>query len=110
MNTNNNLAANLNSYRKFRKLSVNQLAKELDIPVSTLRSILNNGNTTLDTVIRISRSTGLGLDALVYSPSFSQELFILQHMENMISWNTTLTTEKKEKIADFMIKMWESLK
>ena len=48
----NNLSKNLKAYQNIRSLSLMEFSKELDIPMSTLKAILKDGNTTLATAIR----------------------------------------------------------
>lgn len=56
---------NLDEIRGINGQSIGELAKIADIPKSTLQSIRHNGNTTIDTAVRISDALGLSLDSLV---------------------------------------------
>ena len=110
MKRNNNLSSILKSYQNLRNISVAEFSKELDIPDSTLRALLKDSNTTLDTAVRISNSLGISLDNLVFDNSFSNKLFILRYMGNIINWHDSFPTDKKEKLASLMADIWEVLK
>lgn len=75
-----------------------EFAEELGIPKSTLRAVMKDGNTTLDTAIRIAESMGTGLDSLVHDRQFSDKQFILRHMELAGAWFAFLPEEKRRKI------------
>ena len=59
-----NLGINLRNLRKARGLSMMELSSELDIPKSTLQSIMDGGQTTLYTAMHISRKLRIPLDTL----------------------------------------------
>jgi len=64
MDRHRNFEKNLNEIRKNKQLSVSEFSKELGIPKSTLRSILKDGQTTLNTALRISEALNIPLDIL----------------------------------------------
>lgn len=109
MNETNHLAQNLRKYKDLRNLTMKELSEELDVPTATLRHIMNDGNTTLHTAIRISRNIGIGLDMLVSDNSFSDKIFIMDQMQRAGSWFAELSPEKKAKSARLMSEMWEVL-
>lgn len=107
METYNYLSQNLKAYQSLHKLSLSEFSKMLDVPKSTLKAILKDGNTTLETVIRISQNLNCSLDMLIYDKSMPDKLFILHHIEQAVDWFTGLNTEAKEAIAHQIIKIWE---
>ena len=107
MKRTNLLSANLRMYRKMKNLTLTEFSQEIDIPKSTLRAVLKDGNTTLDTAMRISAGMKAPLDRLVYDEQFSDRLFILEHMEKSGSWLASFPEEKREKIAKLLAKVWE---
>lgn len=46
--------------------SLSDFARELSIPKSTIQAAMADGNTTLDTLIRIANALGVSLDELVF--------------------------------------------
>lgn len=78
---NNHLAQNFKCHKELRKISMKGFADELDIPVSALRTIMREGHTTLHTAIHISRSLKVSLDRLINNRAFSNNIFILDHMQ-----------------------------
>lgn len=107
MEPHNYLSQNLRAYQKLKKLSLAEFSRELDIPQSTLKSILKDGNTTLETVIRISRRLDSSLDLLVYDRNMPDKLFILHHMEQSGAWFAANPPEAKETMACHMARIWE---
>ncbi len=107
MKTYNYLSQNLKAYQSLHKLSLADFSKMLDVPQSTLKAILKDGNTTLETVIRISRKLNCSLDMLIYDKDMPDKLFILHHMEQAGMWFTGLNDEAKEAIAHQVMKVWE---
>lgn len=105
MNEHNYLAKNLKNYKELKNLSIGKLAEELDISKATLKHIMNDGNTTLHTAIRISKNIGIGLDMLVSDNAFSDKLFIMDHMQRASSWFAQLNSAKKEQMAELISKM-----
>ena len=62
----NNLSKNLKVYQNKLGMTQNEFASYLNIPRSTIQSVMaKNGNTTVDTLIRISASLPFSLDVLV---------------------------------------------
>jgi len=109
METNNYLSQNLKAYQELQKLSLVDFSKELDIPLSTLKAILKDGNTTLETLLRISRKLDCSLDMLVYDKDMPAKSFILQHMERAGGWFAAMEPERQDKIARHMSKIWEAM-
>ena len=103
----NLLSQNLKAYQNFRELSLYEFSRELDIPKSTLRSILKEGNATLDTAIQISKSLGISMDMLVLDKTMPDKLFILKNIEKANNRLSELPVEKKHEIASLMSKIWE---
>lgn len=107
MKEENLLSENLKAYQNARRLSLIEFSKELDIPKSTLRGILKDGNTTLVTAIHISQNLGIGLDTLVYDRKFSDKQFIQKHMEGICIWLDALPDEKRQRIAALLAEIWD---
>lgn len=113
MNYNNNLARNLRSYQTYRNITVSQLAAELEIPVSTLRTILKDGNTTMDTVLRISSKLNINLDELISNrnPEFRQPVkpffFDSNQIKNTELWLSDFPANKRERICNIITKVWD---
>ena len=54
MNDPNNFGTNLNVLRQERQMTMTEFSNHLQIPKSTLQSVMYNGQTSLDTACRIS--------------------------------------------------------
>lgn len=102
----NYMAKNLRYYKELRKLTMKEFAAQLDIPLSTLRTILKHGNTTLHTAIQISRKLGVSLDMLVSDHNLPDKLFFMEQMQRSASWFANLPADKKDAFADIMTDMW----
>ena len=103
----NLLSQNLRAYQKMRGLSNAEFSRELDISESSLRAVLKNGNTTLDTLIRISMSMDASLDMLVHDRKFTQKMFILKNMQDSAAWLNSFSPEQISEIAKHMVAIWE---
>ena len=67
MEPSNNLSKNLKAYQNALGMSQKEFAAHLNVPRSTIQSVMsNNGNTTVDTLIRLSVSLPFSLDDLVF--------------------------------------------
>lgn len=113
MNYNNYLAGNLRSYQTYRNITISQLAAELEIPLSTLRTILKDGNTTMDTVIRISSNLNVSLDELISStnPEFrlpaKPACFDRNQIKNTDLWLSDFPASKRDGICNIITKVWD---
>ncbi len=105
----NNLSENLKAYQDVYNLSLMEFSKELDIPKSTLRSILKEGNTTLETSIHISHQLNISLDLLVFNRRLPDKLFILYCINRYNDWVFAIPADKTERIVSLMEKLWEVL-
>ena len=66
MERTNHLSDNLKAYKEGMGKSLSDFARELSIPKSTIQAAMADGNTTLDTLIRIANALGVSLDELVF--------------------------------------------
>ena len=107
MDTCNLLSQNLKAYQKFMNLSLYEFSRELNIPKSTLATVLKEGNATLVTAIQLSKSTGISLDKLVFDRYMPEELFILKDIETAINWMAAFPPEKRNEIARLISEIWE---
>ncbi len=103
----NHLARNLRSYKTTKDLTMKELSNELDIPEATLRNVIKEGNTTLDTVIRISKGLGISLDMLVSDADLPNKLIVLKQIKRAGCWLSELPPEKSDKIASLIAEIWE---
>ena len=58
MERTNHLSDNLKAYKEGMGKSLSDFARELSIPKSTIQAAMADGNTTLDTLIRIANALG----------------------------------------------------
>ena len=103
----NHLARNLRSYKAAKNLTTKQLSSELDIPEATLRNVMKDGHTTLDTVIRISKALDISLDMLINDADLPDKLIVLKQIQKAGSWLAKLPPEKSDKIAALIAEIWE---
>ena len=103
----NHLSRNLRSYKAAKNLTTKQLSSELDIPEATLRNVMKDGNTTLDTVIRISKGLDISLDMLINDADLPDKLIVLKQIQRAGSWLAELPPEKSDKIAALIAEIWE---
>lgn len=98
MGKNNLLSENLKAYQMARSKSLLEFSEELGIPKSTIQSIISDGNTTLDTLIRLANALDVSLDELVFGnfPIRQKQLHDLQYFLHEVGCFTKLPPEKQE--------------
>ena len=105
-----NLARNLALIRSLRRLSMEEFAGELGIAKSTLQSILQTGNTTLDTLLRISGSLKVSLDTLVNDGFEKQTAVPLKTLLPLFDWFRTLNAEQQQSVIFHLEKILDVLR
>ena len=97
MKKRNHLSENLKSYQKQRGCSLAEFSEELGVARSTLRSVMREGNTTLDTLLRLGDGLEVTLNELVYGerPLSGQEQ--VQALIRSIAVYCELPVEKQEE-------------
>ena len=93
----NCLSKNLKAYQKLRTCSLTEFSRELDVSKSTLQSVMKEGNTTLDTLLRIQKALGISLDALVYGQDTEQRLSLRREALSVIASYEKLAPEDRER-------------
>lgn len=91
-------ARNLEIIRKINGQSIAELAKDIDIPKSTLQSVRMSGNTTLDTAVRIADGLQIPLDSLIRDQNLAEKVDIVQHMLQAIEWFRGLSTDEQDEV------------
>lgn len=92
-------AKNLDSIRQLNGRSLGEFSKELGIPKSTLQTVLEHGNTTLDTAVRISDGLKLPLDTLLNDGLLCEKLDITQHLLGCLDWFRRLSPEDQAAVT-----------
>ena len=92
-----NLAENLKSIREARRLSIEEFSKELDVPKTTLRDLLLDGQTTLHTAIHISDKLGIPLDTLMNGTLTTGQIKRVDGFIAHMDWYQSLSKEKREE-------------
>ena len=96
MNRKNRLSNNLRLYQAERQKTLLEFSKELGIARSTLQPVMVDGNTTVDTLIRIANALGATLDDLVFGAIQPVQTDQIQNFLHNIDWYAQLTPEKQE--------------
>lgn len=74
-----------------------EFSLELDIPKSTLQSVMVDGNTTVDTLVRMSNALNESLDKLVFGEHQTKRIEDVKRFLDEVSWFVKLSSEKQEK-------------
>lgn len=110
MDKHNHLANNLNAIKEARHRTLSEFSKEIGIPKSTLQYILTDGQTTLDTAMRISSALHIPLDALVTGALPAEELALLSNICESFAWFSTLEQENKDTVVFYLNKLLDVLR
>ena len=96
MEKENNLSNILKTLRSERGKSLAEFSSELGIPKTTMQSVMNTGNTSLVTLIRISEGLGLSLDELVFGEILAKYGFHVSTMLHDLDCYSKLLGEKQK--------------
>ncbi len=110
MNNPNNFATNLRALKEARQLSWTEFSMELGIPKTTLQSVMENGQTSLDTACRITEALDIPLSELLQEPCEMKHWSIVSSLLTPFEWYNTLTAEKQEIVKDCVVQLLEVLK
>lgn len=100
-----NLGVNLRNMRESRGLSLAEFSKELDLPKTTLQSILDHGQTTLYTALHISQRLDIPLDTLTNGVLSQQQFRRLDGFLSDLKWFDGLSKEKQLKIYHHVLSL-----
>ena len=105
MEKHSRLAENLRLYQKMRDKTLAELSAELGVARSTVQSILTDGNTTVDTLVRMHNSTQLSLDELVFGKNTDETR--RSGLFDIIRWFQNQPSEKQSQIASHLSALFE---
>ena len=92
-------AKNLETIRRYRNQSVGEFSREIGIPKSTLQSVRNSGNTTLDTALRIADGLGLPLDSLTSDSRLAEKADLVWYLLQSVDWLRGLSKQEQEEVV-----------
>ena len=95
----NHLASNLKAFQRARHITQAEFARELDVPKSTLQTVMDSGNTTLETLINISESLNVSLDELVFGAEMSNRERLVEALLRSISWFTEQPADRQKELC-----------
>ncbi len=101
--------ANLRALKEERKLSLTEFSNALDIPRTTLQSVLETGQTTLDTACRISEALKIPLSVLTDERFPMENVPVLHGFLTIFGWYCGLPQEKKQHVANHLEWLLEDL-
>lgn len=98
MKRRNNLSSNLKTFQRARHITQAEFARELDIPKSTLQTVMLSGNATLDTLINIASSLNISLDELVFGEGQTSREGLIETLLNSMSWFAGQPTARQKTL------------
>lgn len=104
MGKEHNLSESLGNLQKEANKSQAEFAKELGIPKSTFGTILRTGNTTVDTLLRISGHTGLTPNELL---GYDYDRRAVCGLVEYIAMYSQLPRFKQDKAKRMMLELLE---
>lgn len=105
MGKENHLSDNLRAYQHARSMTLTELSLEFGIAKSTIQSIMADGNTTLDTLVRIAGATNSSLDELVFGDLPAKQIYDLQFFLGQLEWFTSLPAEKRRRLMFHLLEI-----
>ena len=99
MKRGNHLSENLKAFQKARQITQAEFARELDVPKSTLQTVMDSGNTTLDTLINISENLNVSLDELVFGAELSNRERLVEALLRSLGWFTEQPADRQTALC-----------
>ena len=99
MKRKNDLSNNLKAVQKALHVTQAEFARMLDIPKSTLQTVMESGNTTLDTLINIAVKLDVSLDELVFGAEPFDKQWLVGAMIHGVSWFTEQPPERQKLLC-----------
>lgn len=109
MEHNNYLAQNLKTYKSLQKKSLRTFAEQLGIPTSTLSNLLKDGNTTLDTAIRLSENLNISMDMLFKDDNLPHKLIVMHQINLAKRWLDDFPEDKQKEICRLFSDVWTAM-
>ncbi|MBQ8830058.1 MAG: helix-turn-helix domain-containing protein [Oscillospiraceae bacterium] len=104
-----NFANNLELIRKIKDMSLYEFSQELDIPKSTLKSVIKEGNTTLETAVRIADSMNTSMDALLQDDMDPEKCDVLMRLLKNLKWFSQKSPERQKQLKYHIEKLLENI-
>ena len=102
MDIKRNLSNSLRALCEARSLTLQEFAEEINIPRTTLQSIFAEGNTTLETLMRISEGTGLPPEMLLQDDIAPRKISAARWLLQGIECYDALTEFQQQRLADYI--------
>ena len=97
MKRSNHLSKNLKVFQQERGKTQAEFSEELGIPKSTVQAIKVDGNTTVDTLIRMANALNVSLVDLLFGELPLKKIHDVQRFLCDVGWFMKLNAEKQEK-------------
>ena len=102
----NRLAENLRIYQRERGKTMAEFSAELGIARSTLQSVMMDGNTTADTLIRVANGLNVTLDELVFGDgSKPAQTDRMQGMLDHMDFYVRMSAQKRLRFREYLDKL-----
>ena len=98
MNHPSHFRTNLQTLKEVSQLSITQFSEALNLPKSTVQSIMDNGHTTLDTACRIANALQIPLSTLTGGELQPERAEVLHSALIVVGWYCELSAEKQKTI------------
>ena len=98
MNHPEHFRTNLQTLKDASQLSISKFSKVLDLPKSTVQSVMDDGHTTLDTACRIANALQIPLSTLTAGELQPDKLEVLHGALIVVGWYCGLPAEKQKTI------------
>ena len=111
MERTNLLSINLKAYQRAKKKTLAEFSEELGIAKSTIQSVMMDGNTTMDTLIRVANALQVSLDELVFGELPVKRMNDVQCFLKEINCFVELSPEKQKRfryLLDELLKLCEN--
>ena len=106
MERNSRLSDNLRLYQKARGETLAEFSAGLGIARSTVQSVLIDGNTTVDTLVRMANALNVSLDELVFGASAADGSGVQDFVDDSC-WFARLSPEEQSRFRYYLSELFK---
>lgn len=109
MDKHENFRKNIRTILQAEHLSITELSQKTGVPRSTIQSVLRDGQTTLNTALRLADGLGIPISVLIDSSPDTDQLQLLHGLFSLLGWFNRLSYRDQQTILEHMRPILEVL-
>ncbi len=110
MDKHENFKKNIRMILQAEHLSIAELSRKTGVPRTTIQSVLRDGQTTLNTALRIADGLGIPFSVLTDSTPEAEQRQLLHELFSLFGWFNQLSSSDQQIILEHMRPILEVLR